>query len=458
MSPFNSPLYRRLLVWFVAANLATLVLGMILTDRLVRRGKLSEPDWIELAQSADEIYQTEGLIGLRAWADERHLEGIDANLFENDKPLLPRPLPPPLNEALPRLLADHEIMLRPRPDLRVVGLGVTGNDGVHRQLVALRGARPPQIRRQVFVTIQIVLSLFGIGGVGWLIARGVAKPVEALRGATQRMAAGELSARVGPKWTSQQDELGQLARDFDGMAERIESLVAHERSVLQDLSHELRSPLARLQLILDLARSGKPGDAAEQFRRGEAEIERLDRMIGEMLALSRMEADLPGMERERVSLAGMVRARVDAAGIEAQAREVTLSTAANATPIVIGNNALLERAVDNLLGNAIKFSPLGGAVDVHIDQRGDKAVIRVQDRGPGVPEAEIESLFRPFFRGANAAYANGHGLGLTIVQRIVRAHGGCVEAINREGGGLIVELLLPLAPVEARERRSSQAA
>ncbi|MDB5986961.1 MAG: histidine kinase [Nevskia sp.] len=456
MNPLNSPLYRRLLIGFVAANLAALLLGIFIVDRVVRRAELSEPDWTELAQAADQAYEMNGAAGFAVWAAERRQEGIDAMLFENERPLSERSLPMPLRDLLPRLLSNDDIMLRPRPEVRIVGKAVTGADGVRRQLVAVRGPRPPHVRRQTFLIVQIVLSLLGIGVVGWWIARGVAKPVEALRGATQRMAAGELSARVGPQWTNAQDELGQLARDFDGMAGRIESLVAHERSVLQDLSHELRSPLARLQLILDLAQSGKPEEAATHFRRGEAEIERLDRMIGEILALSRMEADLPGMERERVTLAGLARGRVDAAGLEAQPRELQLSMATNATPAVLGNAALLERALDNLLANAIKFSAPGGAIAVSLDQSAGRAILCVRDHGPGVPPDEIASLFRPFFRGSNAERAQGHGLGLAIVARIVQAHGGNVQALNAEGGGLIVKISLPLALEHAERRPGSR--
>jgi signal transduction histidine kinase len=445
MSPLTSPLYRRVLIWFITANLATLLLGIVLTDSFVHRGALSEPDWAELAKAANEAYETQGAAGLEAWVSERRQEGIQAMLFENQRPLIPLRLPPPVLDMLPRLLAEDEILLRPQPEIRIVGMAVTGADGVRRQLVAVREPRPPHLRRQIFVIVQLVLSLFAIGGVGWWIARSVAKPVEALRETTKRMAAGELSARLGPRWTQPRDELGQLARDFDSMAGRIESLVAHERGVLQDLSHELRSPLARLQLILDLAQSGTREECAVHFRRGEAEIERLDRMIGEILALSRMEADLPGMERERVMLAGILRGRVDAAGLEAQARDLQLSTSTDATPVVLGNPVLLERALDNLLSNAIKFSTPGGAIDVSLSKTKDRAVLQVRDHGPGVPADEVESLFRPFFRGTNAERAQGHGLGLAIVARIVQAHGGEVQAQNAEGGGLRVKMCLPLA-------------
>jgi two-component system OmpR family sensor kinase len=291
-----------------------------------------------------------------------------------------------------------------------------------------------------------VLSLLLIGVIGWWIARSVARPVAALRTATRRMAAGELSTRVHWKNGRGRDELAQLAGDFDAMAERIEALVAHDRGVLQDLSHELRSPLARLQLLLDFAqRSGDPQEAAGYFAKAEQEIERLDRMTGEMLALSRLEGGLPGEQRERLDLADLARHAAEQAALEASTRGIALSCEAPEAVLVDGNATLLERAIDNVLGNAIKFSPDGGAVELTVRHVDGMAELCVRDHGPGVPEAELGSLFRPFFRGSNAARADGLGLGLGIVQRVMRVHGGLVAACNAEGGGLEVRLCLPLA-------------
>jgi hypothetical protein len=175
------------------------------------------------------------------------------------------------------------------------------------------------------------------------------------------MAAGELSTRVGRQGGMAHDELAQLALDFDAMAERIEALVAHDRSVLQDLSHELRSPLARLHLILDLAqRSTTPAEADSYFRQAEQEIGRLDRMTGEMLALSRLEGGIPGMSREQLELVELAHGCMAQAELEADARNVRLSLTSSKPVTVFGSALLLERALDNLIANAIKFSPEGG--------------------------------------------------------------------------------------------------
>jgi signal transduction histidine kinase len=242
------------------------------------------------------------------------------------------------------------------------------------------------------------------------------------------------------------DELAQLAFDFDAMAERIEALVAHDRGVLQDLSHELRSPLARLHLILDLAqRSTTKVEAEGYFRQAEQEISRLDRITGEMLALSRLEGGLPGMSREHLEFVDLVRDCMEQSELEADARHVQMQLTYKDPVAVLGSSMLLERAVDNLIANAIKFSPEGGSIVLSVRATQDTAELTIRDHGPGVPEAELTSLFRPFFRGSNAVRADGHGLGLAIVKRVMQVHGGDIHAQNAEGGGLEVRLQLPLA-------------
>lgn len=448
MSPFKSSLYWRLLVWFFVVNLLVLLLGGFLTRRFIEYTTTVEINWASLAEGAGQAYDSGGASALQAWAAEQRQEGIDATLFENGQALTPMRLPSSVRQSLPDWLAEgRDMVMQPYPRLYLAVQQVTGRDGKVRQLVALSRTHvrmTQQTREQIFLAFQFGLSLLFIGLVGWWVARSVAKPVEALRDATKRMASGELSTRVGPEGRKGPGELSQLAHDFDAMAERIEALVSHDRGVLQDLSHELRSPLARLHLILDLAQRSDADQAAAYFQQAEQEIGRLDRMTGEMLALSRMEGGLPGMERERMDLAEVARDGVAQVELEAAARKVQLHLAVEGALMVSGNAQLLERALDNLLANAIKFSPEGGSIELGVRTAEGMAELTVRDHGPGVPVEELEQLFRPFFRGSNAARAEGHGLGLAIVQRVLQVHGGDIRARNAEGGGLEVRLRLPL--------------
>ena len=257
MNPFKSSLYLRLLLCFCMANLLVLFLGGFLTQRFIEYTTAVEINWDAVAQGASQAYEHGGAPALADWSVQQRHEGIDATLYESGKPLYPIHMFPTIQNALPSWLdSDHDLVLQPWPELYVAVQHVTGEDGKTRQLVALSRTHArlrPQARAKILLAFQGGLSLLFIGLVGWWVARSVAKPVEALRAATQRMTAGELSSRVGDQGGMAPGELAQLAQDFDTMAERIEALVAHDRGVLQDLSHELRSPLARLHLILDFA-------------------------------------------------------------------------------------------------------------------------------------------------------------------------------------------------------------
>lgn len=453
MSPFKSSLYWRVLISFCAANLLALALGIFLTQSFIEYSTAVEINWSAVAQGADQAFEAGGPTALTEWSLQQRREGIEATLYENGQALSPIRMPPSMQESLPSWLEEkRDMVLQPWPNLYLAVQQIRGSDGRVRQLVALSRTHSrlrQQTRQTIFLAFQGGLSLLFIGFVGWWVARSVAKPVEAISKATRRMAAGELSARVEGQGRRAPEELTQLASDFDAMAERIEALVAHDRSVLQDLSHELRSPLARLHLILDLAQRSTPEEAARYFLQAEQEIGRLDHMTGEMLALSRLEGGIPGVNREPVDLAALLRESARRAELEAAARHITLALFDSAPAVVSGNELLLERALDNLIANAIKFSPEGGRVELRAQTVGARVDVSVRDNGPGVPEAELGSLFRPLFRGSNASRADGHGLGLAIVQRVVKAHGGDIHAENVDGGGLLVALQLPLAPATA---------
>ncbi|WP_233843622.1 HAMP domain-containing sensor histidine kinase [Dyella sp. 2HG41-7] len=451
-SPFRSPLFWRLLISVCIANLLVLMLGSLLTRSFLDFSMQQDFDWPAMAQSANDAFEKSGNNGLDDWIRQKREEGVDATLYQGGEPLREVRFPSPVRHMIPDWLSSgHDVALRPWPGFYIAVQNVTGPDGQARQLVAVSSSRtriPPRTREKILLAVQLALSLLTIGIIGWWVARSVSRPVEAMRAATRKMATGEFATRVDRRWSNAQDDLGQLARDFNSMAERIDTLVTHERSVLQDLSHELRSPLARLHLILDLTQhSANSRDAAEHFARAEREIVRMDRITSEMLALSRLESGLPGMMREPVDISEVVNDRAEAARIDAQARKITLQVIGDESAVVQGSGILLERALDNVLANAIKFSPQGSIVKMTIAHDDQHIVVGIRDQGPGVPLEELELLFRPFFRGSNAAQADGHGLGLAIVQRVIQAHDGQVVAKNADGGGLEVSIRLPMAAV-----------
>ena len=279
----------------------------------------------------------------------------------------------------------------------------------------------------------------------WLLAGYLTRPIRRVRWAAAGLADGELDRRVSDRGGYPRDEIGDLGRDFDRMAERLAQARAARDQLLRDLSHELRSPLARLQVAMELAREKCADQSADAFDRMEQEAERLNALIGDILDLSRYAASLPELERESVSLAALVTELVDDASFEAGAggRSLQLHVAADAT--VDADRRQLARALDNVLRNALVHTPPASAVEVTVDCREGQARVQICDRGPGVPADELERIFLPFHRVDRARSSGGHGVGLAIAQAAVQAHGGTLAATSREGGGLCVLLSLPAA-------------
>ena len=286
-----------------------------------------------------------------------------------------------------------------------------------------------------------------MGAVCFALARYLTAPAIQLSRAARRFAEGDLAVRVGPQLGGRRDELADLGRDFDFMAERIESQRASERRLLGDISHELRSPLARLQVALDLAESGADAATRGYLTRMEEEVEELGALIGQLLTLTRLEnAGQTLLTRETVDLSALVAAICADADFEASGSGRTVKLVRNAAATASGNAELLRSAIENVVRNALVHAP-DSDVEVSLQTTPVEAIIRVRDGGAGVPDEALEELFRPFYRVATARdrQSGGTGLGLSITQRALTSHGGNVRASNLAIGGLEVEMRLPLA-------------
>jgi two-component system, OmpR family, sensor kinase len=443
---FKSTLFWRLLIGICTANLLVLALGTWLAQGLIAITQEQRIDWTALAQQANDAYSSHGIAGLENWCRKQATDGINATLYENGQPLAPISLPSEIEQQLPAWIKAHRtIELNPSSGYFIAVVQVEGIDQPPRQLVAAtspRGRMSRRAKERIVFIVEASLFIFFIIIIGWRTARSVSRPIEAMRDAANRMAKGDLSARIPPSWSKTANEFGVLSRDFNRMAERMEALVSHERAILQDLSHELRSPLARLLASVHLVRRNVEADAGlRHLDSAEQEVSRIDRITSEMLALSRLEADLPGMEREWVDLASLTQARLEAANPEAQAKSIHMHLSHTGPTRVFGSEILLERVIDNLVSNAIKYSDTNGMVEVVISNLANGVELRMRDHGPGVREEDMGFLFRPFFRGANAHLAGGNGLGLSVVRRIMSIHDGDVFLRNAQPRGLEATLV-----------------
>jgi signal transduction histidine kinase len=265
-------------------------------------------------------------------------------------------------------------------------------------------------------------------------------PLRGLQRALDRFGRGDLDARAEEK---RRDELGELAAAFNRMAERIQTLLSAERRLLLDISHELRSPLARLSVAVELARSGD--SSGRPLDRIQKEADRLNCLIGQMLEVTRVEGDPAHRRQEHVKLDDLVGELVDDCSIEARARgcSLTLNTPARVT--IEGDGELLRRAIENVVRNAIRYAPRETSVEVALENGGNRARVRVRDYGPGVPEEALPRLFDPFYRvdSDRNRGSGGVGLGLSIARRAVELHQGTLTASNA-APGLLVEIELPV--------------
>ncbi len=285
----------------------------------------------------------------------------------------------------------------------------------------------------IFVMAAAVLLCY------WL-AFQLTRPVRKLQRAVERFGRGDLSARAG---SVRKDELGDLARTFDRMAERLETLLSAERRLLLDISHELRSPLARLGVAIELARSGDDTDSA--LNRIQKESDRLNSLVGQLLQVTRAEGDPGSLRRDLVRFDDLVRELVEESALEAAAHGCTVQYQSREPITVSGDPELLRRAVENVIRNAIRYSPRDTAVEVTLARTNGHAVVAVRDHGPGVPEEALPRLFDPFYRveSDRNRTSGGIGLGLSIARRAIELHKGAIRARNA-APGLEVALELPV--------------
>jgi signal transduction histidine kinase len=290
----------------------------------------------------------------------------------------------------------------------------------------------------------VALAVSGL--VSYLLARSISTPVRRLQAAAHTLSAGDLDARAGVEVTSRKDELGVLGREFDSMADRLSSLIDARQRLLRDISHELRSPLARMEMAIGLARQD-PGSTPEQLDRVERESDRLDQLIGHILEYARLERDPSTFKFEELDVADLVRQIVHDAEFESQSPPGRLRVTSDDTVTMRGDPSVLHSAIDNVVRNALLHGDRQQPIEVTLLNDADAVRIAVRDHGAGVREEDLPHIFEPFYRAgakdSNHVSTEGTGIGLAITQRAAALHGGEVSAQNAAGGGLVVTITLP---------------
>ncbi|MDR6945932.1 signal transduction histidine kinase [Pseudomonas sp. 2957] len=282
----------------------------------------------------------------------------------------------------------------------------------------------------------VVLTLFSL-----LVTFSITRPLSRLRGAVHDLGQTTYQQNSLAKLANRRDEFGVLATDFNRMGARLQSLIGSQRQLLRDVSHELRSPLARLRIALALAERANPEEREKLWPRLTRECDRLEALISEILVLARVDAD--NASAEEVDLNALLATLQKDAQLSSPEQTVRLQAESQLN--LKGWPTMIERAVDNLLRNAQRFNPSDQPIELQAARQGERIVISVRDHGPGVQTEHLSQLGEPFYR-APGQTAAGHGLGLAIAKRAAERHGGTLTLANHPQGGFVASLELPLVP------------
>ena len=279
------------------------------------------------------------------------------------------------------------------------------------------------------------------------LARYLIRPVVHLRDGLSALAHGRFDFRIGDKMAGRKDEVTALAYDFDASAARLQELQDAQQRLFHDVSHELRSPLSRLQAAVGVLRQS-PAKLGAMLDRMDREVERLDTLVGEVLTLARLTAGSGRpLKTQTIDVIELLNEILGDAAFEAQAREVTITTSVDGIFRAEVEGELIYRALENVVRNAVKYTDEHSRISVSCEVGSDRLTIRVGDQGPGVGRDELERIFQPFSRGKDAVPRGGYGLGLAITRQAIERHGGRVHASLPEAGGLAITLELPRRPM-----------
>ncbi len=452
-------LFWRVFAWYLAATIAILVVGLSIL-RFTDSDSRSNP----ALTVSEETIRTQADAAVGAWR-EGGRKKLVAHFASARRPhyLFDASGRELTGKPVPAAVASLEAQARNHSELQLTAIDGEPYAGASATVAGTRYIFVRGLPKQQFFPLMAhPLPVWGRLGLGMftalvlcvLFARYVTSPLSQLRATTRAFAAGDLEARVGNKKPfHRRDEFADLASDFDNMAAQIQNLFLSQQRMLGDISHELRSPLARLQIALEMARR-KAGDAAQgNLDRIEQEAERMNSLIGMMLRSARTEHMRPG-KRRLFDLANLVTEVAADADFEATAHDRRVTVPVCTMSVVHGDRELIRSAIENVVRNAIRYTPAGTPVVINLRRADGHAYIKVRDQGPGVPEQALPHLFEPFYRvnDARDRDSGGVGLGLAITRQVVTAHGGSVRASNCTPAGLEVTIELPLKVPELTQR------
>lgn len=453
-------LFLKIFLWFWTAFAIVAVALVVIVTITRSNTKMQTGVSVYLpfeARQAVDIYEREGKPALQHHFDHLAEEGFAKPylLDENWKDVLGHQ--PPAKAVEFGKAAGRDT---PRVDKfhgwKVIAAQQIVADSGRKYTILVIIEHPPVVGLVSDLDYRTLVGLLVIYAVGtfscFWFARHIAGPIVKLSEAAGQIADGSLDTRSGLSIRLRRDEIGRLGASFDRMVERIESLVHGQQRLFGDVSHELRSPLARLSVAEGLLRQCPPEERVEYLDRIALEVDYIDRLIGQLLTLARIDSGADSSRTETLELGSLIQEVAVDGNFEAQAKSCAVKVDFMDTCMTAGAREQLRRAIENVVRNAIRYTQPGTDVEIALRKQGalSRAEIQIRDHGPGVSSEHLEKIFLPFYRvpADNDDPAGGAGLGLAITERVIRMYGGSVSAMNAPDGGLIVKLELPLIESE----------
>lgn len=397
----------------------------------------------DLVDSAVDITRFAGIAPLKKYLQENQLKNITLFAVTADnQDILGRPIDQKLLSTTRQLLLDDQKVRSVRQviseDGQALLLFIPSPEKLGQRMDRPKPPKPPPFL--MLLTMWMISGLLFSGLLAWWFT----KPIRILKKAFNDVADGKLETRIRPAMGKRRDELADLGQNFDYMTSRISQLLNAQKRLLHDVSHELRSPLARMQAAIGLAQQN-PDKTAKMLDRVERESERIDHLIGDLLNLSRIEnPTTENDERQFFNVTEILLDIIEDARFEAQNKDIQITHNSFEQISLFGRAELIHSAIENVLRNAIKYSPANGVIHLTAEKFSKQFRIIIEDEGPGIAEQDLQQIFQPFFRSRNNQQHNGIGLGLTIAHRAIEIHDGQITAANRPEGGCKISITLPV--------------
>lgn len=440
-------LYRRIFLQLLGAQVLVAV-GVVVATVLIFNAISPAPsDWGRLANEAGDAYRQGGDAAFDAWQKEQFRDGKVTFLVNPEgRSFDGVPLPPHLEQWL-RLSPSDRVVSRDGPPGRgpAIILPIKELQGF-RLLVINEKAPFLDFPFHYRIGAAAAAAIILIAIVTLFLTRSLVSPIIELRRATHSVAAGEYSKRVGRAALARDDEIGELAADLDSMAERIQDQFQNQRQLFRDVSHELKSPLARLQLAIELLRTEADPGQERWLERLDKEAQAISTMIDRILMLARLDPSAVEIRKGRVDIEALLSSLIDDARFEAGKKGQTIIyDGPESAPIIAGSQVLLASAIENVIRNAILYGAAQSRVRVTLAAPDGNVSIAVENSGENLRSSDLGRIFEPFYRapGGRTGKTSGQGIGLAITRNVVQAHRGTVKARNHPDGGLVVQIDLP---------------